>query len=241
VKKVAASNIKAFQGLQEVMSQFDRFSEHFAQLNEIHDKSKQLIDKLIEIDDRTKHFDEIATGFSTQLWESKLLMDFLKSHFSDLEERKMTIDGAVVKMDEYLRRSFDALRDHLDATLQKNIDFQFEASKKITEIIVEANTNNAQGFGKLNNLDRLQEIAKNLAILESNAQSQNKAFRKEIAELKSEMSGTKEVLEKMLANNLGYVIRNWFKRIFSTKGSPQGPKDNLPPPIPPSSSKNPKS
>ena len=241
VKKVAAMNNKTFQGLQEVMSQFDRFNQHFAQLNEIHDKSRELINKLIEIAARTENFDNIATDINKQLSESKMLMDFLKSHFHDLEARKMTIDGAVVKMDEYLQKSMVTLRDHLDTTVQKNIDFQIGASSKITEIIVEANTNNMHGFGKLNNLDKLQEIAKNLAIWESNAQSQNKAFRKEIAELKSEMSGTKEVLEKMLANNLGYVIRNWFKRIFSTKGSPQDPKDSLPPPIPPSSSKNPKS
>lgn len=228
VAEVAKYNIKVLKELQISTKEFEKFNVHVSHVNSFVTNSKALADKLDDIILRTTSFKNIADKIDSRLNESQSLMNFLASHFKQLEDHRNLVTGSLKQNETLIKNSigevghnisdtFKELRNHVSAFSDQIKVFTVEETELLKKALSENKTS-------MINLQFLETISKDVSQFKDSSASQGERLKQKADDIHRMLDQSVAILAKMegktLANRTRLVVdsvRNYFKRSVNGK------------------------
>ncbi|WP_299989371.1 MotA/TolQ/ExbB proton channel family protein [uncultured Pontibacter sp.] len=244
IAKVAKYNVNVLKELKESTQQFVKFNTYLNQVNSMIDSSKQLTSKLNDAIDRTEDFHVIANSLGSKFDQSQQLLDFLSSHFKDLQDRSHLIQTTVADVDNVMTEAVGQLKEHTQAKIssfkeitireeevmgdmlsqiREHNEAKMKAMMAITakeeELMIQAFSENKTN---LNKLSYLESVNKNLYEMKMSTASQVGGLKSELADLNSKIAASFTILEEMnkrpsLQNGLYTFFSKVYRKLFNSK------------------------
>ena len=165
---LANFNLQVIERFETAMRQFDQFNKWFDQLNENTQNAQHLANK---IDALSKTSDEIGTDISTiaqridrRLNESHLLLQFLKQHFSEIEDRKHLISNSIINFDDFLQKALRELEIHTE----ERVNAIKDVTLREEDMMIKVFEKNRDALSHLSQLELLETIYQQLTSLLEN-------------------------------------------------------------------------
>ena len=165
INDVANFNLQIIERFETALGQFDQFNKWFDQLNENTQNAQQLANK---IDALSKSSDKIGTDIGTvaqridrRLNESHLLLQFLKQHFSEIEDRKHLISNSIINFDDFLQKALRELEIHTE----ERVNAIKEVTLREEDMMIKVFEKNRDALSHLSQLELLQTIYEQLTSL----------------------------------------------------------------------------
>lgn len=162
---MANFNLQVIERFETAMQQFDQFNKWFDQLNENTQNAQNLANK---IDALSKTSDEIGTDINTiaqridrRLNESHLLLQFLKQHFSEIEDRKHLISNSIINFDDFLQKALRELEIHTE----ERVNAIKDVTLREEDMMIKVFEKNRDALSHLSQLELLQTIYQQLSNL----------------------------------------------------------------------------
>ncbi len=165
INDVANFNLQVIERFETALGQFDQFNKWFEQLNENTQNAQHLANK---IDALSKTSDKIGTDIGTvaqridrRLNESHLLLQFLKQHFSEIEDRKHLISNSIINFDDFLQKALRELEIHTEERVNAIKDITLREE----DMMIKVFEKNRDALSHLSQLELLQTIYEQLTSL----------------------------------------------------------------------------
>lgn len=156
LNQMANINVTILKELRESVDSFQQFNSYLTNVNSFVANSAQLNDQLNSVLNRTDEVSMIAKNINSSIERSEELQNFLKSHFSELQNRGQLITNSVIKVEDQIDKSLDHLADFI----QKKLLAIQEISIKEEDLMKREFDENR---GVLNNLTELKNIKEELS------------------------------------------------------------------------------
>jgi hypothetical protein len=213
VSEMTKFNLTVLKQLDVSVRQFERFNAHIINVNQFVENSNALVSKSNEILNRTDNFREIAEGLRDRLNESRALMDFLSTHFNNLESHKDHTNQAVVDVALAITDVFAQLKRHIEAASQEMKTFTVDELQILKDAFSQPRNN-------LSNLEHLSVLKTDVAKWKDMAAQQADTVRKALDLMNGTMAQSKEILEKLESRSLAgraKGLKDSVVRLFGTK------------------------
>ena len=165
INDVANFNLQIIERFENALGQFDQFNKWFEQLNENTQNAQHLANK---IDALSSSSDQIGTDIGTiakridrRLNESHLLLQFLKQHFSEIEDRKHLISNSIINFDDFLQKALRELEIHTEERVNAIKDITLREE----DMMIKVFEKNRDALSHLSQLELLQTIYEQLTNL----------------------------------------------------------------------------
>jgi hypothetical protein len=201
ISQVAKFNIKVLQELKQATEEFEKFNQYLGRMNEFAKNSRMLTSQVNELLERTNNFGAIATNLDGRLNESQQLMEFLRDHFSELQDRRYVLRDVVVKVDEAINTAISQLKEHTSNSIQQVKDFTIAEASALQE----AMSDNKRGFG---NLEFLEQISKDLKEFKLTTSTRGQEISQEF-QLANKSINQVKVSVKEINDRKSVYIRVW--------------------------------
>jgi hypothetical protein len=236
IAKIAKYNIDVLGKLNESTRLFGKFNTYLGQVDTMIDSSRQLTTKLNAAMDRTEDFHLIANNIGSKLDQGQQLLDFLGSHFKELEDRKHLIQTTVVDVDNAMSEAIGQLKEHTQAKISSIRDITIKEeevmgnmldqirehseakmksmisiSEKGEELMMQTFSENKNSLG---NLAYLESVNKNLYEMKMSSASQVGGIRSELTDLNQKLASSFSMLEELNRRSL-LQNQSIFVRLFS--------------------------
>lgn len=156
-QKIVAGNIEIFSKMQGVVDNFDKFAEYMIKLNsnlEVATGLSQKMELLIKrADEAGLSFGKVATDIDARLHTSNELLQFLRTHFAELDERKAILAQALINFDDFLQKSFGELER---TTVERSAAIKDNVMKQ-EDLMLKAFETNRNHLTQLDNLRTIRE------------------------------------------------------------------------------------
>ncbi len=156
-QKIVQGNIEVFSKMQGAVDQFDKFANYMTSLNANLQIANSLSGKMDALatraDEAGLSFGKVASEIDARLNTSNELLLFLKSHFSELDERKSIVAKAIIQFDDFLNKSFQQLEQ---TTIERSVAIKDNALKQ-ENLMIDALRANRGQFAQLENLQPIKE------------------------------------------------------------------------------------
>jgi len=167
---LARINVKVFRELQKSSEQFEKFNEYVAGLNSFIDKTHSLTKRIDSLD---KNFSKIGDNISGRIEEAGKIMDFIDSHFSELEKSREVIQAAVAESNSKVLEQINdsnqkigmatvQITDYLGKSIESLKEITHKKIQEISQIASSTQLNLVPEFelvaNSLNKLDYLEKI-----------------------------------------------------------------------------------
>jgi hypothetical protein len=205
----AKANILVFQELKTGVASLKEFNSYLDSLNTMTDGSLALSNSFKDLLGRTNNFEQLANKLDERIEESNALMQFLKSHFSELEQNSDYVKEAVIKSKDVMAHSLEELKEYM---LKKMASLK-EITIKEEDLMVKSL---GQNRGHLSKLDLLTELNNALQKIEGRSNDQNQEFLELLKSIKGSIDNGNSTLvgiskRKTLKDRKASVVR-YFKR-----------------------------
>jgi methyl-accepting chemotaxis protein len=162
---IANFNLQIIERFETALGQFDQFNQWFGKLHENTQNAQSLSDKINTLFQSTNQIGTdigtVAQKIDRRLDEAHLLLQFLKHHFSEIEDRKHLISNSIINFDDFLQKALQELQIHTEERVNaiKDITLRDE------DLMIKAFDKNRDAFSHLSHLELLQTIYQQLTSL----------------------------------------------------------------------------
>ena len=157
LEEIANTNINIFRKLDRIMGEFDKFTGLMQQLNDNVENASELERRLERLtasaDNINLSIKRVGEEVDNKLHLSTEMLRFLKSHFTEMDERKAIITRAVINFDNFLNKSFDQLERHAMERVNSIKDIKIKEEDKL----IKALESSRSGLQNLENLEKMLE------------------------------------------------------------------------------------
>lgn len=225
VAEISKYNVNVLEQLNKSLVHFSKFNSMFSNVNSYVENSYNLTSKTAELLERTGNFEHIATTIQENLNDNKKLVNFLSSHFSDLEAHKSKVDEAIVNISFNIQDTFSQLNSSLQQSsealsqeaISRNIDSKalFEAfsndlkesfsvqARSVGEVLEEKKSS-------LDYLKHLEALLMEVKAMKSSHMGTEKLYS-QVLELNSSMTTSNLTLQRIESD----ARKPFFKKIFN--------------------------
>jgi len=161
IVELAKVNIKTFRELQKSATQFEQFVVYMEKLNKFIGNTEQLTKQVHSLYDRfekvEKNTGHIVEKIFNQINEGKTLMQFIKSHFGELEKNRALIDHAVGENNKSVKKIITINNEFWNKILADN-------NQNMTEAVIDLNNKLEKSLEQLQSvtqkkIEAIQQIA----------------------------------------------------------------------------------
>lgn len=213
ISEIAKYNVHVLQQMEVSLAQFDKFNQHFAHITTFVEHSGNLVEKSNELLQRTDNFKQIAMHLENKLDQSEKLLDFLTTHFKNLQEYKELTSYAVAEVGHGVSDTFKELRLHIQNSSDVVKQFTVDEIEVLKTALSSTKTN-------LGNLEYLGALKHSVSELSESSQQRGSRLEKELEQLNGFMKKTVMLLDQMNRESLGYKTRGigrWIGNLFKSK------------------------
>jgi hypothetical protein len=171
VAQLAKININVLQELRTSTKEFEKFNLFLNQLNAFVDNAQKLNHNINNQLDRTYALEQVAGAIGTGIETNKQLIGILQADLHEISDRKQVMKEAVIDVDKAFTKSLDDLKRHIDEQINAIKEITIKEEGLLEKLFKEDR-------GNLNELKKLSDLKSGLAIMEQEAQSQNKKLDK---------------------------------------------------------------
>ena len=200
ISTFAKANVTIFAELKQSMGQLERFTTYLHQINSFVSKADDLNNRVNELLERTDNFEVIALNVSDTIETNKELSRFLNSHFADLQQRGQLISDAVIKVDDVIARSLEALKSNVNDNVAGMTRFSYDERMRLESAMKENRTS-------LSNLQYLAELSKTLTEFHKSNQKFTETFNSRLDRIDAqlEQAAAPNALERGFSS-----VTNWI-------------------------------
>jgi hypothetical protein len=206
VTRFVSANVSILSELRKGTDKLEKFNLYLDQMNSFVSSSQQLADSFNSLLQRTSHIDEIAQGIELQFTLSTDLLQFLKSHFAQLEARGSLIQQSMIGIDTVLDDSLNQLKEHITAKIT--------AIKEMTiteqELFAKSLDSNREGLGKLKYLESIDAAINNLHVQQK---ENSHVVYKNLGKIEERLDQLYNVLHKQAARQEKNVFKTILKKM----------------------------
>jgi len=213
VAEMTKYNVKVLQQLDVSVTQFEKFNRHLTNVNSFVENSENLVNRTNELLARTDNFRLIADNIEDQLHQSHQLLEFLSSHFENLEQHKEFTSNAVADVGHAISSSFKDLQEHIQRSSEAVKQFTVEEIEALKNALSESKTN-------LSNLEHLATLNKDVSSFKSYSAAQGEKIRQELVVLNNSIAYSNKILEEIEHSSLSSKakgISKSIKHLFKSK------------------------
>jgi hypothetical protein len=213
VSEMTRYNVSVLKELSVSVSQFERFNMFLQNLSQVAGNTESILRRTNELLDRTENFKSIADGLDNKLNQSQALLDFLSSHFTKLEEHKVFTSAAVADVGHSISETFKQLNEQILISSETVKQFTVDETDLLKKALSEGKTN-------LANLEHLESLKIDVALLKNSTASQGERLRQSIDEMNRKMEKSIAVLEqieKQSDRNASSGFMAYFQSLFKSK------------------------
>lgn len=194
--KVANYNLQVINRFETVLEGMDKMGKWFDNLQTHTQQSIELSNRLNQL---TVLCDQIGVNVATvaeridiRLEEAQGLLRFLKTHFSELEERKQLIANAVINFDDFLQKALNGLEDHTQERVSaiKNITLREE------DLMIKVFEKNRDALAHLSELRQLQPLQEQLLAFAKHYEKESAYIAQSLRSLVVKLDIVNQNLEK---------------------------------------------
>ncbi|MEM9675387.1 MAG: hypothetical protein AAF992_22540, partial [Bacteroidota bacterium] len=172
------------------------FKDYLSQTNQMVDSTAGLTEKLNQFLYRTQQVETVLEEIRGVAQKNEKLQTFLRTHFSELEQRGQVINNAVIKVDHVLDKSLQELLEHTQTRIRTIRDLAIQEEDRLRK----AFDDNQHAIGKLALIEPLNQ---NIIDLKEQNRQQQAAILDQLKELNQHFSpnkseGKKSFFEKLL-------------------------------------------
>ncbi|WKN46063.1 hypothetical protein [Tunicatimonas pelagia] len=184
IMELAKANLEVFQSLNESAKELAQFKEYLAQTNQMVDSTSGLTEKLNQFLYRTQEVENVLGEIRGIAQKSEKLQNFLRSHFTELEQRSQVINNAVIKVDHVLDKSLQELLEHTQTRIRTIRDLATQEENRLRK----AFDDNQHAVGKL---ALIEPLNKNIETLKEQNNQQQSAILEQLKLLNQQISSNK--------------------------------------------------
>lgn len=213
VSEITRHNVTVLKQLDLSVSQFVKFNSYLNNVNKFVENSNNIVFKANELLARTNNFKKIADNIESKLDISQKLMEFLNTHFENLEAHKEFTTNTVADVGHSISDSFKELKEHIQNSSEAVKKFTIDETDLLKKTLSESKTN-------LGNLEHLVTLKSDLSQFKNSSASQGERLKQSIDELNKNMSKSiflLEQIEKKSHNNSSNNISTSIRRLFKFK------------------------
>jgi len=224
IAQIAKFNVEVFKKLKGTVESLDSFNQSVQNIAGVVNSTNDMTRRFEVIASRTENFQKIASDISGNLELHGALMGFLQSHFSELDTRRLLIQGAVEKVDKSLEDSLVSIQDKVNtarkeygAQSEKHIDFlravtiaEEDFLRDEKRRLQEALDNNQNRLGKL---DYLEGINKGLSDQFKESQNVNKRLVGLLESLEKGVITNTEELRTIKKASVIYQLQVLYRKL----------------------------
>lgn len=211
VAEMTKYNVKVLQQLDLSVAQFEKFNGYMTNVTSFVKNSQQIVTRTNELLARTDNFKVIADNIDDKLNQSQQLLEFLSSHFKNLEAHKEFTSNAVADVGSAITQTFGELEDHIRNSSEEVKKFTIDELELLKAALSESKTN-------LSNLEHLSTLKTDVAQFKNNSATQGDKLTKAIEDLNANMakSPVKPIVKRDVdltnkSNGISAFIKNIFK------------------------------
>jgi len=199
IMELAKANVKVFQSLNESARELTQFKDYLAQTNQMVDSTSGLTEKLNQFLHRTQEVENVLGEIRGIAQKSEQLQQFLRSHFTELEQRSQVINNAVIKVDHVLDKSLQELREHTQTRIRAIRDLAIQEENRLRK----AFDDNQHAVGKLALIEPLNQ---NIEALKEQNNQQQSAILEQL-----------KLLNQQISSNKSGAGTNFFKKLWKSE------------------------
>jgi hypothetical protein len=160
INQFVGGNVRVLSELRKSTDKLDRFNDYLDKMAVLLGTSEKLSDSFNGLLGRTVHIEEIAQHLDFQFSMNTELLQFLKTHFSEIKARGALIQNAVIDVDRVLDDSLNQLKAHVEGKLQAIKDMTISEQELLSKSL-EGSRDGLSKLGYLELIDSsLREINK---------------------------------------------------------------------------------
>jgi hypothetical protein len=168
------------------------------------------VDKINQLLKRTDNFQTIAENINLNIGHSTDLMEFLHSHFKELDERKKVIQNAVVVVDDTISDALNQLKVHTQKSIENVKKFTIEESDALRQALSDSHTN-------LNNLAYLENLKKDLSLFKNSSATHGEQLKQQLADMNLSIGKLVELTEESNERQKENILKRLFSRSDKTE------------------------
>lgn len=207
VSEMSQYNVKVLQQLDGSLKEFEKFNLSLTHVNAFVTNAQRIVERTNELLKRTDNFQTIADNLNSKLTQSQQLMEFLQSHFANLEQHKAFTANAVADVGHAISDSFKDLEVHILNSSEAVKQFTVDETESLRKALSSSSTS-------LNNLQHLGTLTQDVSQFKNSAASQGEGTRQRLDELNSKMTALVGLLAKAEEDRANQKIGARLKRIF---------------------------
>ncbi len=204
IAEFAKANVIIFTELKQSMGQLEKFNTYLNQLNSFVGKADLLNNRVNDLLERADNFEGIATNISETIVSNNELSRFLYSHFSELEKRGQLISDAVVKVDDVIARSIEALKLSVNNNMDAMIRFSHEEQHKLEKAMQDSRTSLSNLHHLADLSDTLKKFHQSNQTFTANINSRLERIDKQLAEVAKQKPS---IIERSWIGISGWLIK----------------------------------
>lgn len=209
IAEFAKANVKVLKELKEGTDQLQKFSQYITSINYLVNGTQQLANSFETMFTKMNHFQGLAEKLDSRVEESNKLIEFINSHFRQLDDRGKLIVDSVVKVEDVMIKSLGQLEDHTY--------LKIEAIKQITikeeDLMTKAFAENSSHFSKLHLLVDLKDSIEAIRTNSLNQMNQIDSIKVELKVLNNKTEKTNDILGLMNSSRFYFRMQHLFRNI----------------------------
>ncbi|MCG9900884.1 MAG: MotA/TolQ/ExbB proton channel family protein [Hydrotalea sp.] len=190
VSDMTKYNVAVLKQLDISVGQFEKFNSYLTNVTQFVENSQSILSRTNELLVRTDNFKKIADNLQDNLSQSRILMEFLSAHFSNLQEHKEFTSNAVADVGHSISETFKELKVHIQNSSEAVKQFTVDETDLLKRALSESKTN-------LGNLEHLATLKSDLSQFKFSSASQGERLKQSIDELNKNMERSIAVLEQL--------------------------------------------
>jgi hypothetical protein len=191
IKQIASANVNVLKELKGSVGAIEKFNIYLGQINSFVANAGQLNESLLAQLERTSSIESLVEKIEKITIESKALMEFLNSHFSELDKHSLLVNHAIIDTDNNLKKGVESFADFTRERLDVLRRFVIDEELKLTTRLEETS-------GLLEELKNLSNVKESMKNMETLSKEQKSLMERQNAKL--------DDLAKSI-DNLVYIIR----------------------------------
>ena len=204
INQFVGGNVRVLSELRKSTDKLDRFNDYLDKMAVLLGTSEKLSDSFNGLLGRTVHIEEIAQHLDFQFSMNTELLQFLKTHFSEIKARGALIQNAVIDVDRVLDDSLNQLKAHVEGKLQAIKDMTITEQDLLSKSL----EGSREGLSKLGYLELIDNLLKKIHY-------DNKLYKEDLlAVIKSTSSCVLEIHKKITGVETK-AEQGFFKRLWS--------------------------
>lgn len=213
VAELTLYNVKVLQQLDISIAQFEKFNGYMTNVTLFVENSQNIVSRTNELLARTDNFKGIADNLDSKLSQSQQLLEFLSSHFKNLEDHKEFTSNAVADVGSAISETFKELKEHIQNSSEAMKNFTVDELELLKSALSESKTN-------LSNLEHLSTLKTDVSQFKNSSASQGEKLRQAIEDLNNSMAKSIAILEEIEHSSISYKaksISNSIRNLFRSK------------------------